>query len=299
MSIARFDAHRIAADYDATLSWMADLGIKTGTQRLQTYKRAIEQWTKLEAADDEFLRHTLSVNEKSALLETAQFIDVFKAFGGAAVSELSGLINKLDRAVDGQPDAADETDDASDARNFLFEAVVAAKMQCPEYGCQAMLGATSDAGAVFQSRRIAVECKRLRSVKQLEKRVRKASDQLGEKLLGGPPCFDYGLVALEVSNLASMDNSSVGEVALREHSMATMDEFINTHSRTWQKIYPEKNRRVLGALIRTSGFIQSESDGLWVIATEWVVNPRNRLGRCQARLLKRFAEALHAGANSH
>ncbi len=299
MTVSRIGALRVAEDFGAALLWMSDLGIRTDKVRVQTYSDAIARWAEMRPMGDEFTRHVLSPSDRSAIFEATQFTDIFLAFKSTPKSALTGIIDKLSRVISGPPNVADETHDTSAPRNFLFEAVVAAKMQIPEQSCHAMLNAPSDTGAAFRLRRIAVECKRLRSVSQLEKRVRDACNQLDVKLNGGPPCFDYGLVALEVSNIVSMNESSEGEFALRTHSMATMDEFINTHSRTWQKVYPEKNRRILGSLIRISKFIQSETDGLWVIATEWAVNPRHRLGSCQTRLLKRFAAALQAGANSY
>lgn len=194
---------------------------------------------------DEITRHVLSPSERSAIFEAVQFTDVFLAFGSTPTSDRLGIIDKLSQAISGPSDGADETGKTSSPRNFLCEAVVAAKMQCPEQDCRAILDTSSDTGCVFHSRRIAVECKRLRSVSQIEKRVRKACDQLNGQLIGGPPFFDYGLVALEVSNVASVDESSMEEVALREHPIASMDEFILT---------PELGRRSIRREIK--GFLE-------------------------------------------
>lgn len=76
-----------------------------------------------------------------------------------------------------------------------------------------------------------------------------------------------------------------------------MDRFIESSSFDWQKVYPEKDRRILGALFRFSRLIQSELDGLWVIATEWGVNPRFNLGWSEVQYMKRLTRAVHSGAN--
>lgn len=298
MTVRRISASTIAADFSAALYWMAGLGINCETGRLRKYSESIARWSSMQANDDDFVRHTLSTGDRSAILEAAQFTDVYLAFKSTPAQDLKAIIGKLKKAVSGPPDAQNESENSSTARNFLFEAVLAAKTHCPNQGVHVTFDSPGDSGLVFHSRRIAIECKRLRSLNKLDTRVRDACNQLSKAINGGPPHFDYGMVAVELSRILAMNQSLRSEESVAKHSAAALDEFIATHSNTWQKVYREKDSRILGTIFRVSCFIQSETDGLWILATEWALNPRNHSGCNKTRIMKRLAMALDQGANS-
>lgn len=276
-----------------TIEWMSSLRINTMTERLRAYQIAIDKWAALPPSTNHVDRHALSPTDKIAIFESAQFIDVYRTFLDIPSENLAGIVDKLIKAVNGPVDVADETDTTSEARNYLFEAVVAAKFHCPNHGLCAMLDAAGDTGLTYLSRRIFVECKRVRSTKQLSKLVRKACNQLADALNGDKIGGYGGLVAVEISNILTANDKALNKTHLRRHSAEYMDQFIKENSRVWQNIYPEKDSRIFGAIFRLSRFVQSEDDGLWVIATEWAINPRHQLGLSETLYLKRLAKALH------
>lgn len=295
--IIRFDSSRIAVEFDKTLDWMSSLGIETNSGRVRAYQEAISSWAALPSAQDAFAAHALSPANQSAILESNMFIDVHRAFHQTSPTELSGIVDKLKKSVRGTADIADETDNSSIARNFLFEAVVAAKFHCPNQGVHTFLDAPSDTGLTYLSRRIFVECKRIRSASGVENNVRKACNQLAKALNADYALRHGGLVAVDISSIISVDDNLNDETLLTRHTALRMDQFIDSSSVDWQKIYPEKDSRIFGALFRFSKLIQSEVDGLWVIATEWAINPRQNLGWSETRYMKRLARALNSGAS--
>lgn len=294
--IIRFGSSRIAVEFSETLDWMSSLGIETNSGRVRAYQEAISSWAALPSAQDAFTAHALSRANQSAILESNMFIDVHRAFHQASPTELSGIVDKLKKSVGGTADIADETDKSSSARNFLFEAVVAAKFHCPNQGVHTFLDAPSDTGLTYLSRRIFVECKRLRSASGVENNVRKACNQLANALNADNTLRHGGLVAVDISSIISVDEKLTDETLLNHYTALRMDQFIDSSSVDWQKVYPEKDSRIFGALFRFSRLIQSEVDGLWVIATEWAVNPRQNLGWSETRYMQRLARALHSGA---
>ncbi|RUT67512.1 hypothetical protein D0817_26055, partial [Flavobacterium cupreum] len=76
-------------------------------------------------------------------------------------NQLASVIEKLRKGVNGPINAADETSESTAARNFLFEATVAAKAHRPDRGVEAILDAESDTGILINGKRIWVECKRV------------------------------------------------------------------------------------------------------------------------------------------
>ncbi len=298
MTVRQVSASTITADFSAALSWMASLGISCKTGGLSKYSESIARWSNMPPNTDEIVRHALSPDDRNAILEAGQFADVYLAFKDTPRQDLRAIVGKLKKAVHGPLDALDEDENSSEARNFLFKAVVAAKTHCQNQGAHVIFDASGDSGLVFHSRRIAIECKRIRSFSKLDTRVRDACNQLSKSLDGGPPCFDYGLVTVELSRILSTNESLGTEDSVTKHSAAAIDEFIGIHSNAWQKVYREKDQRILGTVFRGSSFIQSKADGLWVLATEWAINPRNKSGCCKTRILKRLAIALERGSRS-
>lgn len=295
--VTRIGSNRIKAEFDVALRWMSSLGIKTDSGRLFEYKNVVTSWAALPPSQDMFAAHVLTPAMRSAILESNMFVDVYRAFHDVSPSELSGIIDKLKKAIGGPVDVADETTNSSHARNFLFEAVVAAKFHCPNQGIHTLLSAPGDTALTYLSRRVFVECKRIRSASRIEDNVRKACNQLADALNSDNTPRRGGLVALELSSIIPANEKSADEALLTRHMANQMDRFIESSSFDWQKVYPEKDRRILGALFRFSRLIQSELDGLWVIATEWGVNPRFNLGWSEVQYMKRLTRAVHSGAN--
>ena len=295
--ILRIGSNRIQAEFDATLEWMSSLGVKTSSGRLQEYKNVIASWASMPPPRDVFAAHELTPPMRNAILESSMFVDVYRSFRDVSANELSGIVDKLKKAVDGPADLADETANSSRARNFLFEAVVAAKLHCPNQGVHTFLSAPGDTALTYLSRRIFVECKRIRAASGIENNVRKACNQLAGALNEDNTSRGGGLVALELSSIISSDESAADEARLSRHMTSKMDKFIESSSADWQKVYPGKDNRILGTLLRFSRLIRSESDGLWVIATEWGVNPRLLLGWSEVRYMQRLNRALQSGSH--
>jgi hypothetical protein len=87
------------------------------------------------------------------------------------------------------------------ARNFLFEAAVAAKAHHSGRSIKAILDARSDTGINVTGKKIWVECKRVTTVDKIESNARKASIQLETILAAQVGSGHRRIVVLDVSKI--------------------------------------------------------------------------------------------------
>lgn len=77
----------------------------------------------------------------SSLLEIVEFTRIHQALQGVAPLQLISVTEKLKKAVNGPINAANETPKTTAARNYLFEATVAAMAHRPARRVEAILNA--------------------------------------------------------------------------------------------------------------------------------------------------------------
>jgi hypothetical protein len=154
MSIPTNTYEAIFEQYSAAMRWMAGLGIKLSPGRTSHYEKIIEHWT------DAYKSATADEGRKifpdfvSSMFEVYDFVSIYKAFEGVPARQLTSVIQKLQKGVNGPVNAAVETPDSTAARNFLFEAAVAAKAHRPDKGIEAILDARSDTGINLNGKKL-------------------------------------------------------------------------------------------------------------------------------------------------
>ncbi|MBY0411889.1 MAG: hypothetical protein K2Q97_17610 [Burkholderiaceae bacterium] len=150
----------------------------------------------------------------SALFEIVEFTRIHEALQDVPPRELTSVIDKLKKAVNGPVDVANETPKSTAARNFLFEASVAAMAHRPARNVEAILNARSDTGIKIEGRKIWVECKRVTSEHALEGNpieVAKPYDRTS-------PCDVDGGVTYQVEG--ARDTCTVDHLGQRMHASA-------------------------------------------------------------------------------
>lgn len=160
MSIPTETYEAVFEQYSAAMRWMAGLNIKLGPGRTSHYEKIIGHWKdayKTATADE---GRQIFPDFVSSMFEVFDFVSIYKAFEGVPAHQLTSVIEKLQKGVNGPINAADETPDSTAARNFLFEAAVAAKAHRPDRDIEAILDARSDTGISLNGKKIWVECKR-------------------------------------------------------------------------------------------------------------------------------------------
>lgn len=295
MTIPTETYEAIFDQYSATMRWMAGLGVKLDPGRTCHYERTVGHWkdTYKTATADE--GRQIFPDFVGSMFELFDFVSIYKAFQGIPAHQLTSLIEKLQRAVNGPINAADETPDSTAARNFLFEAAVAAKAHRPEKGIEAILDATSDTGVSINGKRLWIECKRITTLERIEPNVRKASRQLEEILEREPGSGRLGIVALDVSKIFNRGDRIF--VARNDSELLAsvdriMDKFIWEHSRIWQRVYERRHRRIIGTIIRLSFMASSEARNLLVHTSQWAMNPRLGTAVSDERIQRQLVAAL-------
>ena len=277
MSIPTESYEAIFEQYTAAMRWMADLGIQLSLRRTSHYERIVHHWKdayKSASADE---GRQVFPDFVSSMFEVSDFVNIHKAFKGVPADQLTSIIAKLQKGVNGPINAADETPDSTAARNFLFEVAVAAKAHRPDRGVNAILDARSDTGISLNGKKIWVECKRVTTVERIESNTRKASSQLETVLAGEVGSGHRGIVALDVSKILNRGDNIF--MARNDNELMTsvdrmMDQFIAEHSHIWQRVYERRHDKIIGTIIRFAFMASSEDRNLLVHASQWAMNPR-------------------------
>ncbi|SFN22023.1 hypothetical protein SAMN05660284_00890 [Formivibrio citricus] len=287
----------IFEQYSAAMKWMAGLGIKLSPGRTSHYEKIIGYWTdvyKTATADE---GRQIFPDFVSSMFEISDFVSIFKAFGDVPVHQITSIIEKLQKAVNGPINAADETSESTTARNFLFEAAVAAKAHRPGRGIEAILDAKSDTGISLSGKKIWVECKRVTTIAKIESNTRKASSQLEAILEGAIGSGHRGIVALDVSKILNRGDTifvtrNDDELLASVDSM--MDRFIEEHSHIWQRVYQRRHKKIIGTIISFSFMASSEARNLLVHASQWAMNPRLEIATSDAQIQRQLVALLSA-----
>ncbi|WP_146204652.1 hypothetical protein [Massilia glaciei] len=210
-------------------------------------------------------------------------------------NQLASVIEKLRKGVNGPINAADETSESTAARNFLFEATVAAKAHRPDRGVEAILDAESDTGILINGKRIWVECKRVTTADKIERNARKASSQLDGLLARKVGSGHRGIVVMDVSKILNRGNNIF--VARNDNDLSAsvdrqMNQFIEQYSQVWERIYERRHRKIIGTIIRFSFMATSEERNLLVHASQWGMNPRLGIAAGDEQIQRQLASAL-------
>lgn len=295
MSIPTQTYEAIFEQYSAAMRWMEGLGIKLSPGRASHYEKIIGYWK------DAYKSATVDEGQKifpdfvSSMLEVFDFVNIHKAFEGLPPHKITSIIERLQKGVNGPINAASETPASTTARNFLFEAAVAAKAHRPDRGIEALLDSRSDTGISLSGKKIWVECKRVTTVDKIERNVRKASNQLETILAGTVGSGHRGIVALDVSKILNRGDKIF--VARNDDELLTsvdhiMVRFIEEHAHIWERIYERRHKKIIGTIIKFSFMASSEARSLLVHASQWAINPRLGLATSDEQIQRQLVAVL-------
>ncbi|WP_284219093.1 hypothetical protein [Agaribacter marinus] len=295
MRIPTESYEKIYQDYSDALEWMKKIGVKFSSGRTNHYEKVVRRWK------DEY---TLVSGERgkvgfadfvSSMFEVHDFIDIYNAFRDAPYSELTQLVDKLQKGIYGPINASNEKPNSTVARNFLFEATVAAKFHHPQIGVETILNATSDTGIKIGKKKLWVECKRVSTAGKIEANVKKASSQLETVIRRQKGSGHRGIVALDVTKIFYPDDNVY--VSNTDSELITsidrkMDSFIRNYSEIWQDLYRRRDKKIIGTIVRFSYMATSESRNLLVRASQWGMNPRRDISLSDENIQKALASYL-------
>lgn len=287
----------IHADYLAAIEWMKALGIKLELGRTIHYEKVLRRWKDAYLSASDAQGREVFPDFVSSVAEIAEFVNIHKAFQNVPVAQLSVIADKLRRGVNGPIAAVDETPDSTAARNFLFEAGVAARAHHPEQGVEAILDARIDTGIRVGRSKIWVECKRVTSLGKLEQNVRKACAQLETHLGAQIGSGHRGMIAIDITKIINRGDQlfvSRNDQELIDSTQRMLDDFIRSHAELWQRIYASKNRKIIGTIFRLTFMATSEARRLLVHTTQWALSPRADVQQADFDVQTRLVESLQA-----
>jgi len=295
MSIPTESYESIHNRFTLSMGWMRDLGIRIDPGRLSNYEKTIRHWKDAykTASDDEGRK--VFPDFVNSMYEITDFIDVHSAFHGESPDRLKSILKKLQKAVNGPIKTVDEKPGSTTARNYLFEAAVAARIHRPSLGSAAILNADSDTGISIGSKRIWVECKRITSPRKIESNIGDASKQLETVLRRKVGSGHRGIVAIDVSKLITPGDQifvQKNDVALLASLDLMMDQFIKDNSDVWQKVYRRRDKKIIGTIIRFSFMSTSEDRNILVHSSQWGVNPRLEIADSDSSIQRILADTI-------
>lgn len=278
--------------YSSSIKWMESIGVNIGRGRTTYYGEIISYWKdnyKTASADE---AKKIFPDFVSTMFDLYDFVAVYEAFKDTSFEDLDLIATKLQKAVSGPIKSADETPRSTAARNFLFEAIVAARGHRPNLGIEAILNAKSDTGLSFDNRKIWIECKRVTRINKIERNVRKAISQLEKILNQRVGAGHRGLVALDVSKILQ-DGSQIlvrkNDSELSNTIGHIAELFVKDYSPIWQKVFENKNQKIIGVIFRTSYMATSEERNLLVHVSDFGMNPRLGIRQADHELQKNIA----------
>jgi hypothetical protein len=295
MTISTQTYEDIYDQYTSAIKWMSGLGVKLNQGRTSHYEKIIKYWK------DEYKTATEEEGQKiypdfvSSMYEVFDFVNVFTAFNDVDPNHLRSIVEKLQKGVNGPINIVDETSDSTTARNFLFEAALAAKVHRPDNGIEAILDAKSDTGIRLDGKKLWIECKRVTNVDKIESNARKASSQLEAILAGQVGSGHRGIVAMDISKILNKGDkifATQNDDELLKSVDIMMDKFIDEHSHIWQRVYERRHKKIIGTIIRFSFMASSESRNLLVHTSQWAMNPRLGIATGDSEIQRQLVTAL-------
>ena len=179
------------------------------------------------------------------------------------------FVEKLRLAVEGSPDPRQEKMSGLKARDILFELSVAAFFRARKI--PVLIGFGRDGILRFESERLLVECKRVRSSKAVKAAIEKAIEQINRRLTRRKPHGGFGLIALDISLLMNPKQLFLvphNEIELQHAVEETMKSFSMDNDR---HLSATNNPRMLGTLVffKTAGFDRTNSRYLSIFKTDF------------------------------
>jgi len=296
MEIKRTSYSVIKDDYENALRWMESIGVVLSTGRTKHYQCILEYWNDSYTTATERDARNIFPDFIGSISEIYDFVDIYKNLKNVPVSELTGIAKKLQKGVNGPLDSALENSNTVEARNFIFEALVAAKMHYPEGNINTIFSSETDTGIYVGKRSIWIECKRVTSERKLEANIRKASNQLGQQLKRKYTSGNRGIVALDYSKILHIGDKiyvKQSEKELTDSILKITEIFVAQYSELFEKAYKEKSKKIIGTLVRYATMASAEDSKLIVRASDWGLVPRKNGRFFDKDLLLNITKAIH------
>lgn len=241
----------------AACAWLDSLGIEYSRTRVGNYGKIFDALAKCQQAGtlETFCNEYSFESFVNAAHEAAEIVRIYEGLGEHSVPSLT---IRLKNALKGQELYVLDSENRS-GRDFSFELSTAAKFVGA--GLTVDFGHDADLKVQIDSFTLFVECKRLKSTKKIQKRIKEGLSQLHKRYVESEqPSNARGLLAISIGKtinarlglLEGLDYIDLGNKAFSHNRT-----FVEKYKSYWQD---KSDRRTLGVAISldSPGIIKPE-----------------------------------------
>lgn len=235
-----------SAKLDQVCGWLEGLGINYSRTRVGKYKILFSTLAKHQLSNnlDEFHEKYSFPEWVNAAYETAELVRMYEGLN--SYNDVS-LNERLKDSLKGHELFVFDNDDRS-GRDFSFELSVAAKFARQRYpidfGHDADLKVQLNGGILF------LECKRLKSAKKIQRRIKDGLKQLHKRYVKAEvPSYARGILVLSINKILNTELGLLeaeNDEELGNKAFAYNARFIDEYKNYWQK---NVDKRTLGAAV--------------------------------------------------
>ena len=251
--------------------------------------------SRLAAYRDTFATNELLIreNRETELLSTIPFPtflndfhesnEILEACDGFPDLNTPGLRDRLEKVLSGTEELKQETPDSGDARNYLFELVIASTLK--RAGYKVRLDQTEDVSfEISDGVPCFVECKRVHAQPKLGRRLSKAAKQILRHCDASPHPNACGIVAINISKLLNPSGDHLFDAPTRDALSLAAEQKVMSHGKEHRHTLESvSERRALGVYVYGAlpGAVR-QPPGLWMARKVIFIilhHPKTRSGK--------------------
>ena len=285
----------IFQQYQNALSWISQIGVRIGRGRLASYNSFLDKLLKEYKNISKDTLRKLFPQAVNAFYEVDAICSIYESLHSLNTEQLLGIKEKLNKAVSGPESVNDETETSNAPRNFLFEVLVSSRIHNPYKGVKADFFSNTDTAAEFLQKKYFIECKRIQSIENLGKNIKKAANQLNNSLKTKIGSNNRGLIAIDVSKVINPQFKlfvKQDDNTLQKGVNALLDSFVREYDHIWQNILTRKSKKIVGVILRLSLMGISEERNLLVTCSQWGINPKVNISEFESMHLRELVYTL-------
>lgn len=236
-----------AEELERACDWLKSLGIDFSRTRVGRYRALFSDLAtaQLDNRFDVFDAKYSHAEFVNAAYERSELVNIYTGLQGLADTS---LIGRLKDAIKGHELYVMDTADRS-GRDFSLELAVAAHFARKGYSID--FDTDADMKVDFGEFHLYVECKRLKSPKKVEHRIKDAIAQLNRRYrLSRESALARGILVVSIGRII---NNKLGQIVGKQHADLGIiageinRQFIHQYKHLWQK--PGRDKRLLGAAV--------------------------------------------------
>lgn len=246
------DSKQIEESYNEACEWISSFGVPYEKTRFGIYQKDFLDF--LEDGKQGEAKESVSIflNAQKEANELVRIMNVFKSF------DADSIIEPIKKMTSGQRFRNATTKDQS--RDFAFELGMASRFI--KAGYEVDLRSISDLVVDIDGTKFYVECKRMKSFKQLGKRVKEANEQINRRLTADRSSKSRGMIALNVTDIVLEDNTPIVFTKLEDYQQESARALKGFVIKNQETLANKRVKKCLGVFTEftTQGVIYKPED---------------------------------------